>query len=130
MNEAYGTTGWPFADAFPMISAPVGPSGAPTGPGNGEWYEVVLHHAAVGARAEHMLAWRQYTRAGEVAPGKWAIIGRWEEFTAGDTWRPLVRYEMGVNRNRQWDEPMSIYWGPYEIVDGSKYPNPWGLPGN
>jgi hypothetical protein len=28
---------------------------------------------------------------------------------------------MGVNRNRQWDEEMYIYWGPHEVVDGSRY---------
>jgi hypothetical protein len=37
---------------------------------------------------------------------------------------------MGINRNRQYDEDMYHYWGPYEVVDGYLYPNPWNLPGN
>ena len=129
METLYGAKGWPFADAFPMIGSPVGPPGAPVGQGTGEWYELVLHHRASGERAEHTLAWRQYTTHGTVAPGRWSMIARWEQFAAGQQWRPIVRYEMGVNRNRQWDEPMFVFWGPYEVVDGSKYPNPWNLPG-
>jgi hypothetical protein len=129
MNVVYSSSGWGSPDAYPMLSAPVGPRGAPKGRGNGEWYEIILHHKAVGSRGEHTLAWRQYTVGGTTAPGPWKLAARWAEFVPGETWRPMVRYEMGVNRNRQWDEVMYVYWGPYEIVDGTKYPSPWGLPG-
>jgi hypothetical protein len=129
MNVVYGSSGWGSPDAYPMLRASVGPKGAPTGPGNGEWYEIILHHKAAGPRGEHTLAWRQYTVGGKPAPGSWKIGARWAEFAPGATWLPMARYEMGVNRNRQWDEVMYLYWGPYEIVDGTVHPNPWGLPG-
>lgn len=129
MNQRYNVTGWPFPDGWPMFASAVGPRGAPTGPGNGEWYEIVLHHKASGARGEHTLAWRRYTRDGKVDPTPWSFRAMWHEYRPGQTWKKIVKYEMGVNRNRQWDETMYVYWGPYEVVDGSRFPNPWDLPG-
>lgn len=129
MNTQYGVGGWPDPDGWPMFRSDVGPQGAPIGPGTGEWYEVVLHHKAVAERGEHTLAWRQYTVNGQVSPQPWSIVAEYEVFTPGQSWKRIMRYEMGVNRNRQWDETMYVYWGPYEVVDGSAFPSPWGLPG-
>jgi hypothetical protein len=130
MNEQHRTSGWPYPDAFPMIKAPAsGPRGTQFGNGNGEWYEVVLHHKTTGERGEFTMYWRRYTLSGAISPAAWKIDARFLVAAPGQVFRGVTTYTMGVNRNRQWDEEMFIYWGPHEIVDGTRYPNPWNLPG-
>jgi hypothetical protein len=134
MNTQYHTSGWPVVDFYPFIKAP-GPypsapsRSAPYGNGNGEWIEIVMHHKTVDGRGEFSVYWRQYTDSGLVSPQPWKILAHWVEAQAGQLFRGVTDYTMGVNRNRQYDEPMYIYWGPLEIVDGSQYPNPWNLHG-
>ena len=133
MNAQYRTKGWPYPDAYPLIKAPPAPGaprGAPVGNGDGEWYEIVLHHKTEAERGEFTMYWRRYTSGGTVSPGAWKIDARYIVGKPGQEFRGVTVYTMGVNRNRQWDEDMYIYWGPNEIVDGSRYPNPWNLPGN
>lgn len=128
-----GSSGWPGYDGWPLTSAP-GPfpsapygSGTNYGPGNGQWVEVAIHHKSVGERLEFSVYWRQYTVAGSVNPQAWKIDGHYTQVTTGQVWRGLSNYVMGVNRNRCYDAVMAIDWGPYEVVDGSTYANPWGL---
>ena len=134
MNTQYHTSGWPYVDFFPFVKAP-GPypsapaAGAPYGNGNGEWVEIVMHHKTVGGRGEFTVYWRQYTVSGVVSPQPWKIHAVWMEAQVGQVFSGVTIYTMGVNRNRQYDEPMFIYWGPFEVVDGTQYPNPWNLPG-
>ena len=130
MNAAYGISGWPYPDAYPMIKVPSSPPRAPAGSGDGEWYEIVLHHKTVAERGEFTMYWRQYTAGGVVSPRAWKIDAWYMLAREGQVFRGVTTYTMGVNRNRQWDEPMYIYWGPFEVVDGNLYPNPWALPGN
>jgi hypothetical protein len=134
MNVQYHTSGWPFIDFYPLIKAPGPARAAPSraaafGNGNGEWVEVIMHHKTVAERGEFTVYWRQYTVRGQVAPQAWKIDARYLVGRPGQEFRGVAIYTMGVNRNRQYDEPMFIYWGPFEIVDGLKYPNPWNLPG-
>jgi hypothetical protein len=126
-NTKCNTSGWPGGgdigsyDAMFKMDAKANTCAA-VPQGNGEWYEIILHHEQLDATtAVWMTRWRRYTPT----PGPWRIWGQRDVRAAG--WDPIYRYEMGVNRNRQWDENMFIDWGPYEVVDGSKYPNPWGL---
>lgn len=128
-----GSSGWPGYDGWPLTSAP-GPfpsapygSGSNYGAGNGQWIEVAIHHKSVAERLEFSVYWRQYTVGGVVDPQPWKIDGHYTQVTTGQVWRGLSNYVMGVNRNRCYDFAMSIDWGPYEVVDGSVYPNPWGL---
>jgi hypothetical protein len=133
MNTLYHASGWSGTDFYPFIKVlgpwPSSPPNAPYGDGDGEWVEIILHHKTVGERGEFSMYWRQYTVNGAVDPQPWKIDARYFIGLPGQTFRGLSNYQMGVNRNRQYDEPMFIYWGPYEVVDGSQYPNPWSLPG-
>ncbi|HEV8599592.1 MAG TPA: hypothetical protein VGQ69_09555 [Gemmatimonadales bacterium] len=134
MNTLYPGAGWFGPDFYPFIKVPgpypAAPSrSSPYGNGNGEWIEVVLHHKTVAERGEFTMYWRQYTLRGEVVPQAWKIHAVFMTAQAGQVFPGVTIYLMGVNRNRQYDEPMFVYWGPYEIVDGSRYPNPWNLPG-
>lgn len=116
-------------DGFPMFRG-MSLARLPTGPGNGEWYEVIMHHRqAREETAEGTLAFRQFTSKGKIAPGRWLVLARSTTFSrVGDVWHPANSYRMGVNRNKWFAEEMHIDWGPYEVVDGSRYPNPWNTP--
>jgi len=135
IDQQYGSTGWAGTDFWPHIFAPGPYPAAPYGSfgkyglGNGEWVEVVVHHKTAGERGEFTVYWRQYTVAGLVAPEPWQIDARYFLAQPGEVFRGVSNYQMGVNRNRQYDEVMYLYWGPFEVVDGSQYPNPWTLPG-
>jgi hypothetical protein len=135
MNTQYNAQGWYGDDFYPLITAP-GPypstpsPAAPYGPGNGEWVEVVMHHKTIAERGEFTVYWRQYTVGGALNPQPWKIDGSYLVGQPGQVWWGVSNYQMGVNRNRQYDAAMYIYWGPYEVVDGSVYPNPWSLPGS
>jgi hypothetical protein len=136
MNVAYNASGFSSPDLAPMVkpSALDGkcyPAAAPCAPqGDGEWYEMVMHHKTVGNRGEFTQYLRRYTSGGAVSPGPWRINAHYSVAQTGQVFSGISHYQMGINRNRQYDEVMNHYWGPYEVVDGSQYPNPWGLPGN
>ena len=133
LDASYNISGWPYVDLFPLIraSGPLSPAflAAPWGPGQGEWIEIIVHHKTVAERGEFSLYWREYTVGGVVNPQPWQIDATFVVGSPGQTFRGISNYQMGVNRNRQYDETMYHYWGPYEVVDGSQYPNPWNLPG-
>jgi hypothetical protein len=99
--------------------------------GDGEWYEFVLGHEQLStSSARGVFAWRRYTDRGRVSPVSWTVnIVTRTNREPNREWAPARRYDMGVNRNKSFDEEMSWDWGPYEIVDGSRRPNPFGIPG-
>ena len=143
INELYGMQGWPWPDlyndhnnpgTFKMFKAACQPPKNPyCGEGTGEWYEIIWHlkvgTADAPERIEMTQAMRQYTVGGVKHPLPWRFATEYKVASPGSVWSPIVKYEQGVNRNRQWDEPMWMDWAFYEIVDGEEFPNPWGLPG-
>jgi hypothetical protein len=88
-----------------------------------------MHHKTVGERGEFTQYVRRYTSGGVPNPGSWRVNAHYFLGAQGEEFRGISHYQMGVNRNRQYDSVMYHYWGPYEVVDGSQFPNPWGLPG-
>jgi len=134
MNVQYGVQGFPGVDLYPMVkvaslSGSCFPADAPcASAGDGEWYEIVIHHKTVGERGEFTQYLRRYTYGGVVSPGAWRINAEYSVAPSGQVFRGVSHYQMGVNRNRQYDEVMYHDWGPYEVVDGSVFPSPWGLP--
>jgi hypothetical protein len=136
INDEYGVQGFSGADLYPMVKTAslngyCFPAGSPCAQqGDGEWYEMIIHHKTVGARAEFTQYLRRYTSGGAVSPAPWRINAQYAVAESGQVFSGISDYQMGVNRNRQYDEVMYHDWGPYEVVDGGVYPNPWGLPGN
>jgi hypothetical protein len=134
INAQYGMQGFPGADLYPMVrtTSSTGscfPADAPcASAGDGEWYEMVIHHQTVGVRGEFTQYLRRYTAGGAVNPGPWRINAVYSVAQTGQVFSGISHYQMGVNRNRQYDEVMYHDWGPYEVVDGAVFPNPWGLP--
>jgi hypothetical protein len=122
-------------DAFPMIRGAdyQGPPLNRGGGSDGEWYEVVLRFKKVSTMAmQGAIARRRVTQGGAWNPGPWEIIAHQVTHTGDPTIeyiRPVYEYDMGVNRNKQWDDVMYIDWGKYEVVNGALYPNPFSVPG-
>lgn len=135
INVQYGVSGYYGVDLYKMVKPTAldgkcYPSVVPCAPaGDSEWYEIVMHHKTIGERGEFTQYVRRYTLGGAPNPGTWMINAHYFVGKAGEVFPGVSHYQMGVNRNRQYDWVMYHYWGPYEVVDGSVYPNPWGLPG-
>ena len=91
-----------------------------------QWYEFVAYYDKTGPTTAQQHYWRRrLTTNGQVAPGPWIYMGL--DLSGQPT--PLVRgIQLGINKNKNNTHDMYIYWGPWEVVDGSAYPNPWGMP--
>ena len=91
-----------------------------------QWYEFVVYYDKTGPTTAQQHYWRRrLTTNGQIAPGPWIYMGL--DLSGQPT--PLVRgIQLGVNKNKNNTKDMHLYWGPWEVVDGSTYPNPWGMP--
>jgi hypothetical protein len=82
-----------------------------------------------GANSAESGAWvrRLTTGAGTAqAPSPWRWVRRAHTFNA-----PIPRavsVEFGGNKNHGNEFDQWILWGPYEIVDGTSFANPFGVP--
>lgn len=93
---------------------------------DGEWYEFVILYEKTGPTAARNHWWRRrLTSGGRVAPGGWTYVG--VELTGSPT--PRMRgIVLGGNRNRTAATTMYVHWGPWEVVDATRHPNPWDMP--
>ena len=91
-----------------------------------EWWEYVILYEKTGATSARNHWWkRRLTSGGAIANNAWTYIGI--EVTGATT--PQVRgVELGANKNKSNPQTEYIYWGPWEVVDGTQYPNPWNMP--
>lgn len=91
-----------------------------------QWWEFVVYYEKTGATSARQHWWkRRLTTGGAIAPGPWAYVGI--EATGATT--PRVRgITLGANKNKSNPTTMHLFWGPWEVVDGSRHPNPWGMP--
>jgi hypothetical protein len=91
-----------------------------------EWWEFVVYYEKTGATSARQHWWkRRLTNGGVIAGNPWTYVGM--EFTGAAT--PRVRgITLGANKNKNNPGTMHISWGPYEVVDGTRYPNPWNMP--
>ncbi|MCC7133750.1 MAG: hypothetical protein IT352_13910 [Gemmatimonadales bacterium] len=94
----------------------------------GEWYEMIFLYQKTGTTTARSGAWiRKYTVNGQKNPQpyKWWAS---DNVMAGAT--PLAEYmELGGNKNHGNEFDQWVIWGPWEVVDGTKHYNPWGVPG-
>jgi len=95
---------------------------------NGEWYEMIYLYQRIGTNSSRAGAWvRQYTVGGVKNPQayKWWAS---DNFYSGPV--PLAEsMELGGNKNHGNQFDQWVIWGPWEVVDGTKFYNPWGVPG-
>lgn len=93
---------------------------------DGEWWEYVVHYRRTSPTSAHNEYWRRrLTRAGEIAPGEWTYHGY---AISGAPVPPVSAVQLGANKNKNNPVTMFIYWGPWEVVDGSRYRNPFKVP--
>ena len=91
-----------------------------------EWWEFVVYYEKTGANSARQLFWRRrLTSNGALQNGSWVFTG----WTMNGALTPQVySVELGANKNRSTPREQHIYWGPWEVVDGDKYPDPFGMP--
>jgi hypothetical protein len=93
---------------------------------DGEWHEFVSYYEKTGPAAARQHWWRRrLTRGGAVAPGPWTYVG---VALSGSPTPRMSGIVLGANKNKNNPTSMYIDWGPWEVVDGTRYPNPWGMP--
>lgn len=132
--------GRPFNDMAPQIAVGSYLCAAgqtiPAGPGDGQWYEIIMHYKIAGTFGvaksfEGTVATFRVTTGGVLRPaGDRTNVANWKIISLGvtqttDLAARAKEYDMGVNRNKQWDSQMSVFWGPYDVVDGSLFPDPF-----
>ena len=91
-----------------------------------EWWEFVVHYEKkTNTSADNSFWRRRLTTNGAIAPGPWTFVG-WN--ASGATVPSVAAVELGANKNKNNPTDMYIYWGPWEVVDGSKSANPFNVP--
>lgn len=123
-------TPWGEPDAFETSSGEWWNLGYRRGEwSDGEWYEFVQY---VDVRADPAVraGWwkRRLTLGGDLDPGPWSYLV--QGFDAAEGVLPVDGVGIGQNFNRPLDQPQYHYIGPVEVVDGSSYPDPYGLAGD
>jgi hypothetical protein len=93
---------------------------------DGEWWEYVIHYKKTGSTSALYQYWRRrLTTGGKVSPGSWTYFGM---SMSGSATPRVASVDLGCNKNKNNPTTMYIYWGPWEVVDGSAYPNPFSMP--
>lgn len=94
---------------------------------NGQWYEYIMYYEKTGAASARMRFWmRQLTMSNVINPGAWLMQG--EEVTSCSSATPQARaINLGGNKNKTTPADQYIFWGPFEVVDGTQYPDPFGV---
>ena len=94
---------------------------------DGEWYEFIVYHEKTGATTGRTRAWRRrLTQNGVIVDNPFVFVGwSYVGVTTADSFPQVSSLKLGINKNRSNDQTQSIFWGPWEVVDGSLYPNPW-----
>jgi hypothetical protein len=93
---------------------------------DGEWWEFVVLYERTGDSAGRQHLWRRrLTRGGQVDPGGWAYHG---VAISGAPMPRVAAVELGANKNRSTPHAQHIDWGPWEVVDGARSRDPFGVP--
>jgi hypothetical protein len=93
---------------------------------DGQWWEFVVYYDKTGPASARQLFWRRRLTANGIKQNNtWMFIG-WT--MTGGTTPQVHQVELGANKNRSTPVEQYIYWGPWEVVDGEKYNNPFGMP--
>ena len=93
---------------------------------DGEWWEFVVYYQKTSTTSARQYLWkRRLTQGGTIVNNSWHFIG-WE-YTGAETPR-VGEIRIGETKNKSNPHTMYISWGPWEVVDGDKFANPWGMP--
>jgi hypothetical protein len=93
-----------------------------------EWWEYVLYHERLSSTTGRWRIWkRQLTQNMQLADLPFIFDG-YDMVASSGTIPQARQLVLGANKNKCTPTTQYIYWGPYEVVDGSVYGNPFGLP--
>ena len=93
---------------------------------DGQWWEFVVYYQKTGPTSARQYYWRRrLTNGGQIANNTWVFHGY--EMTGSAT-PQVAGIELGINKNKNNPQNMYITWGLWEVVDGSRYPNPFSMP--
>ncbi|MFL5542312.1 MAG: hypothetical protein ACJ8J0_25215, partial [Longimicrobiaceae bacterium] len=93
---------------------------------DGEWWEFVMYYNKTGPTTASSYYWRRrLTSGGQVQNNPWVLFG---ENLSGSATPQVSGIQLGINRNKNNPTTMYLYWGPWEVVDGARYANPFGMP--
>jgi hypothetical protein len=92
---------------------------------DGEWYEFVAYYEKTGPTTARQAFWRRrLTNGGQEADNPWTWYGfSW----SGSTTPQVSGIVLGGNKNKNNPTTMYLTWGPFEVVDASRSPNPFGM---
>ncbi len=93
---------------------------------DGEWWQFVVYYQRTGPMSARQYYWRRrLTSHGRQINNPWIFCG----FQMAGYPTPQVKgVELGINKNKNNPTAMYITWGPWEVVDGTTYPNPFDMP--
>jgi hypothetical protein len=92
---------------------------------DGEWYEFIVFYEKLSPTLARQHWWRrQLTDKGKIVDHDFLYHGI---EIKGDPIPRVNAVELGANKNKVTPEPMSLMWGPWEVVDGSKFEDPFGV---
>jgi hypothetical protein len=93
----------------------------------GEWWEFIMYYEKTSANNSQHRWWRrEYTSGGAIVNNPYTYIGTTRQNCDNPT--PKARgIVLGANKNKVTQVTQYLYWGPWEIVDGTPYPNPYGV---
>ena len=93
---------------------------------SGEWWEYVVYYERTSATTARQHFWRRpLTVSGAVAPGPWIYYGF--ALSGGNT-PNVASIVLGMTKSKGTVTTQYIYLGPWEVVDGAVFPNPFGMP--
>ena len=90
---------------------------------DGAWYEWIAYHEKTGATTGRIRYWHRQLAQSTFRFSGWSYTGA----TGADLFPQVHELALGVNKNRDTPADQYVYWGPFEVVDGSQYPDPWGV---
>ena len=92
-----------------------------------EWWEYIMYYEKTGGTSARQRFWkRQLTVSGALDPQPFEFTGETKTNCSSAT--PQARaINLGANKNKTTPADQYIYWGPFEVVNGVQYPNPWGV---
>jgi len=95
---------------------------------DGEWYEYIIYSEIVSPTHYRIRWWkRQRTQNGQLFDGPWDKYGGDFPNAQAGSLKPSNAIALGDVMNKSPVATQYIYWGPWEVVDGTKYPNPYGI---
>ena len=96
---------------------------------DGQWYEFIVHREVTGPNTYvNRFYRRRLTEKTNIVNLTWNFWGISTVGEPGQRAKPAGAICLGANKNRSNDKTQHVYWGPWEVVDGPKYPNPFKLP--